>query len=78
MSAEAALLTRSWKVGHRTCTLTAPRPVQGQALCAAMEWTPSEPKRLTPAELEQYRAGRNQAVAEIARELRINAAVIEL
>lgn len=78
MTAEAALLTRTFRVGKRTVTLTFPRPKAGDALCLACEWSPDPPRRLSKAELRQYRAGRNAAVAELARELGVKAAVVEV
>lgn len=78
MTGEAAILTRTFKVGRRTCTLTFPRPKAGDALCLACEWSPGPPRRLSKAEWREYRAGRNAAVAELARELGVRAAVVEL
>jgi len=78
MSAEAAALTRSWPVGNRTCTLTVPRPNPGAPACAVVEWSPDTPSRLTASEWKAYRAGRDQAAAELAAELGGAAAVIEL
>lgn len=78
MAAEAAVLTRSWKVGRRTCTLTVPRPTQGGLACAVMEWSPDSPSGLSRKEWRQYRAGRNRAAAELAAALGVAAAVIEL
>jgi hypothetical protein len=31
----------------------------------AIEWSPEQPRRLTPAEIEQYRAGRDTALAAL-------------
>ena len=78
MSAETALLSRSWAVGARTVTLTIPRPKPGGAVYCTAEWSPSEPSRMSVDELAQYRAGRNHALAAIAAELGINVAVLEL
>lgn len=47
-------------------------------MSAVMEWSPSEPSRLSTSEWAQYRAGRNHAIAGIAAELGINVAVLEL
>jgi hypothetical protein len=41
------------------------------------EWTPAEPKRLTDAELKQYRAGRNALLSEVGKALGGNVLVIE-
>ena len=78
MSAEAALVVRSWPVGKRTCTMTVQRFKPGSVMNVVAEWSPSEPSRLSEAEWKQYRAGRNHALAGIAAELGINVAVLEL
>lgn len=78
MSAEAAILTRSWRVAGRTCTLSVPRPEPGKALSACMEWEPSPPKSMTAEDWRAYRAGRNAALAEVAAELNIAVAVVEV
>jgi len=77
MSAEAAALVRTWSVGSRTVTLTVQRARPGQMLSACIEWAPDEPQRLNAAELAEYRAGRNAALAELAREMGIRVAVLE-
>ena len=43
-----------------------------------MHWAPNAPSSLSAEEWRQYRAGRDQALAEISRELGINAAVLEV
>lgn len=78
MAAETAILIRSFRVGRRTVTLTFPRPKEGSMLAMACEWDPEPPRRLSKAEWRQYRAGRDAAVAELAAELGVTAAVIEL
>jgi len=78
MSAEAAFATRSWSAGRYTCTLTIQRPQRGALVHAVIEWSPEQPHRLTDGEIAEYRAGRNKAMAELSRELGINAAVVEL
>jgi hypothetical protein len=78
MSAEAALGTRSWKVGHRTIVLTLQRPKRGAVVHAVAEWTPTAPTGLSSDEWIQYRTGRDKALAELSAELGINAAVLEV
>ena len=78
MSAEAPTLTRSWKVGKRTVTMTVPPVVRGQARCMAMEWSPSMPRRLTKRELREYRIGRDAAVVELAEQTGLRALVVEV
>lgn len=78
MSAEAAAFTRSWPVGDFTATLTVPRHRHGAVAAAVIEWTPAVPSKLTPAEVEQYRAGRAAAFAELARRLGMRIGVVEV
>jgi hypothetical protein len=78
MNATAAALSRSWQVGHRIVTLTIPRLDAAGPVVATAEWTPSEPARLTPGEWRQYRFGRNQAIEQLAAELGISVAVLDL
>jgi|JI8StandDraft_1071087.scaffolds.fasta_scaffold51094_2 hypothetical protein len=76
VTAEAAAFTATWRVGSRTVTLTSPHPKPGQALSAVVEWDPAMPLKLTPAELVQYRAGRDAALADMAQALGITVAVV--
>jgi hypothetical protein len=78
MSAEAPVSVRSWQTGPYTVTMTIPKPRPGAVLSASVEWAPAEPSRLSTEEWRQYRAGRNQALGELAAELGINVAVLEL
>lgn len=73
MSAQAAALSRTWKVGRYTATLTVP-PVKNGVLHASIEWQPHVPRDLTPDELEAYRLGRDRAF----RELGLSALIVEL
>lgn len=76
MSAGAGI-TRSWSVGKYRVTMTIPRSGSG-LLAATVEWEPYLPKRLTDAELRQYRAGRDAALAEMAAELGVTVGLVEL
>jgi len=78
VSAERAMLSRSWRVGRYTATLTVPPPRRGQIASAVIEWEPKVPGHLTEAELDQYRNGRDGALADLAGALGITAAVVEL
>ena len=78
MSAEAVAFTRSWRVGKFRATLSCPRPRPGVTASAVIEWWPSVPQRMTPAEVAKYRAGRDSALADLARELRVGVAVVDL
>jgi hypothetical protein len=77
MSAEAAF-TRTWRVGAYRATLSCPRPRPGVTAAALVSWHPHVPQRLTPAERDEYRAGRDSALADLARELRVSVGVIDL
>lgn len=77
MSDIASPLIRTFKVGRYECTLTFPPAKRGSVSAMSAEWSPEHPGRLTPAELEQYRAGRNKALAELAAIVGGNVAVVE-
>lgn len=70
-------IARSWPVGKYSVTMTIPRTGSG-VLAASVEWEPHLPKRLTEAELQQYRAGRDAALVEMAAELGITVGLVEL
>ena len=76
MTAEAAAFTATWRVGSRTVTLTSPRPKPGRALSAVIEWDPAMPRKLSPAEMAEYRAGRDAALADMAQALGVTVAVL--
>lgn len=76
MSATAGF-TRTWRVGGFTATLTAPVPKPGAMASAVIEWEPAIPGRLSADELKQYRAGRDSALADLARDLGITVAVVD-
>lgn len=66
-------------VGPLMAVLTLPLPRQGEAVTAALEWLPSPPRRLSRAELRQYRRGRSRALAALGKRLgRGKLAVVEL
>lgn len=77
MSAHAGI-SRTWKVGQYSVTLTMPRERVGATATAVVEWMPSKPPRLSAPEFAQYRAGRNAALAEMVQELGITALVVDL
>lgn len=77
MSARGAAFVRWWPVGSRTCTATVSRPRAGQPVRMVIEWSPAVPGALNAAELIQYRAGRDAALADLARELGITATLLE-
>jgi len=79
MSAEPAILTRRWRVGRRTCTLSVPKPEPGEVLHVCIEWDPDVPTaKLNAAERRQYRDGRDAAVAELAQLIGGTVAVVEV
>ncbi len=78
MSGESAALVRTWRVGRRTVTLTAPQIRGGQVAFASIEWSPDRPRRLSSRQGRQYRVGRDRAFAELCSELGIRGAVLEI
>jgi hypothetical protein len=77
MSAQPAF-TLTWRVGEYRATLECPRPRPGHTQCLVMSWEPSVPTRLSADEIQQYRAGRDSAVADLAEAMRVNVAVVDL
>ncbi len=78
MSGEAAALVRTWRVGKRRVTMTAPKLRNGQVTMATIEWLPTMPSKLSRREWREYRAGRDAAFAELFAELGIRGAVLEV
>ena len=78
MTAEAAAMTRSWRVGKRTVTMTAPKLRKGEVSIAAMEWHPDMPSQLSKKETQQYREGRDAAFEELFAEAGINGLMVDL
>ncbi len=76
--AEKAAMVRTWRVGKRRVTLTAPQIQTGQVLHAAFEWTPDMPRRLSRREWKQYRKGRDAAFADLFAELGIRGLLCEI
>lgn len=76
MSATAAF-SRAWRVGKRTVTLSLPMNPAG-LMHAVIEWEPSVPRRLSRAELREYREGRARALCELAAETGRRIAVVDL
>lgn len=78
MSGPAAIV-KTWRVGRYTAQVTVKRPAEdGVAQRVVVEWLPGPPRALTDRDYATHRAARNRAIAEIAAELGINAAVLEL
>ncbi len=78
MPAEAAALVRTWRVGKRRVTMTAPQIRNGQVAMATIEWHPDMPRRLSRRALKQYRVGRDAAFAGLCADLGIRGAVLEV
>ena len=77
MSAEKAIV-RTWRVGRFTAELSVRKPQPGVMASAVIDWSPGIPHDLTERDLEKYRAGRRKAIEEIASELGVSVAVLEL
>ena len=78
MTGETAALVRTWRVGKRRVTMTAPQVRIGQVGVATVEWEPDMPSKLSRREQKQYRAGRDAAFAELCGELGIRGALGEI
>ena len=78
MPGEAAALVRTWRVGKRRVTMTAPKLRNGEVAMATIEWQPDMPRRLSRRALKQYRTGRDAAFAELCGELRIRGLLCEI
>ncbi len=78
MPGEAVEMTRTWRVGKRRVTMTAPKLRNGHVSFAAMEWEPDVPTKLSKRQMKQYREGRDAAFAELCGELGIRGALGEI
>ncbi len=78
MSGETAALVRTWRVGKRRVTMTAPQIRIGQVATATIEWHPDMPRRLSRRALKQYRTGRDAAFAELCGELGIRGLLCDI
>ena len=78
MSGETAAMMRTWRVGRRTVTMTAPQIRIGQVGMATIEWQPDMPRRLSRREWRQYRTGRDTAFAELCADLGVRGALGEI
>ena len=78
MSGEAAALVRTWRVGKRRVTMTAPKLRNGQVAMATIEWLPTMPSKLSRREWREYRVGRDAAFAELCGDLGIRGLLCEI
>ena len=78
MSAAAAAVSRSWAVGAFVVTLTVARPRMNECGSASVEWSPHLPSHLSGSEVEQYRTGRDAAIAELSAAFGLRALVVDL
>ncbi len=78
MPGEAAAMTRTWRVGKRRVTMTAPQIRSGQVAMATIEWHPDMPRHLSRREWKQYRKGRDAAFAELCGDLGIRGMLMEV
>lgn len=76
MSADQAVLQRSFPVGFYTATLTVRASRSGGTVGCTCEWEPGVPERLGEAELFAYVTGRNTALAELSQLLGLPALAI--
>ena len=78
MSGESASLVRTWRVGKRRVTMTAPKLRDGQVAMATIEWHPDMPRRLSRREWKQYRTGRDAAFADLCGDLGVSGLLCEI
>jgi hypothetical protein len=78
MSGEAAAMTRTWKVGKRKVTMTAPKLRNGQVSFASMEWEPDVPSKLSKREIRQYMKGRDDAFTDLCGDLGVRGLLCEI
>lgn len=79
MNAEAVALSVTFPVGRKyRVTVTMPQSRRGEIHSAVFDWEPDVPRRLTKAELQDYRRGRNAAVAELAARTGLRTLVVEI
>ena len=78
MPGESAAIMRTWRVGRRKVTMTAPQVRIGQVGMATIEWAPDVPTKLSKREMKQYRTGRDAAFAELCADLGIRGALGEI
>ncbi len=78
MPGESATLVRTWRVGKRRVTMTAPQLRNGQVSMATIEWHPDMPRKLSRREMKQYRKGRDAAFALLCGDLGIRGMLYEI
>ncbi len=78
MPGEAVAMMRTWRVGKRRVTMTAPQIRIGEVYSAAIEWHPDLPRRLSRREWRQYRKGRDAAFADLCGDLGIRGILMEV
>ncbi len=78
MPGESAAMMRTWRVGKRRVTMTAPQIRNGQVGMATIEWQPTMPSKLSGREWKQYRTGRDAAFADLCGDLGIRGLLCEI
>src|SRR5688500_674863 len=78
VSAESPILIHSFPVGRRVVTMTIPKPKLRDAISMSVQWSPDYPRQLSEEELAQYRSGRDSAISQVATQLGLEVAVLEL
>ena len=75
-----ALVTTTFRVGRRfKVAMTIPSFGPGETLAMNVEWSPDVPKRrLNKREIQDYRRGRDAALAEVARLIGGNVLCVEV
>ena len=78
MAGESTALVRTWRVGKRRVTMTAPKLRNGEVAMATIEWLPTIPSKLSRREWKQYRTGRDAAFTELCADLGIRGLLCEI
>ncbi len=78
MTGESAALVRTWRVGRRRVTMTAPQVRIGQVGMATIEWAPDVPTKLSKREIKQYMKGRDAAFTELCGDLGVRGVLCEI
>ncbi len=78
MPAESAAMVRTWRVGKRRVTMTAPKLRNGHVSFAAMEWEPDVPTKLSKREIKQYMKGRDAAFTELCGDLGVRGVLCDI
>lgn len=76
---ETPFISASWRVGHRSVTMTIETPPQrGGCINTAAEWFPDMPTRLNRHEQRQYLKGRHKFMVDLSKRAGGTVAVVDV